>query len=172
LSGNYGFLQWKSQVFTEATNAGASGMTSWRSILTLAHLIGLVLAVGCATAKLRLLLRCRADPAFVPTYVSVARPVTHLIILGLALLTVSGLGWILVGYPVTPLLVVKLILVGAVWVLGPIIDNVVEPKFQRLAPDLSESASPAFMGILRRYLLLETVATGLFYVIVVMWVLA
>jgi hypothetical protein len=146
-------------------------MTSWRSILTLAHLIGLVLAVGSATAKLRLLIKCKADPAFVPTYSAIARPITRLIILGLALLTLSGLGWLLVGYPLTPLLVVKLVLVGAIWVLGPVIDNVVEPKFQRLAPGSSESASPAFLQIMRRYLMLEAVATGLFYVIVVMWVL-
>lgn len=93
-------------------------------------------------------------------------------ILGLALLTLSGLGWLLVGYPVTPLLVVKLVLVGAIWVLGPVIDNVVEPKFLQLAPRPSEPPSPAFIRILGRYLWLETVATGLFYVIVVMWVLA
>jgi len=147
-------------------------MTSWRSILILTHLIGLTLAVGSATAKLRLLLRCRTDHAFVPNYVAVARPITRLIILGLALLTLSGLGWLLVGYPVTPLLVVKLLLVAAIWVLGPVIDNVVEPKFRQLAPAPGESASPAFMRITRRYLMLETVATGLFYVIIAMWVLA
>jgi len=147
-------------------------MISWRSILTLTHLIGLALAVGSATAKLTLLLRCQADHAFVPVYVAVARPITRLIILGLALLTLSGLGWLLVGYPVTPLLVVKLVLVGAIWVLGPIIDNVVEPKFRQLAPTPGESASPAFIRITRRYLTLEAVATGLFYVIVAMWVLS
>ena len=147
-------------------------MTSLRSILTLAHLIGLALAVGSATAKLRLLLRCKADHAFVPNYVAVARPVTRLIILGLALLTLSGLGWLLVGYPVTPLLVVKLALVAAIWVLGPVIDNVVEPKFQQLAPEPSALPSPEFMRIERRYLLLEVLATGLFYVIIVIWVLA
>lgn len=147
-------------------------MASLRSILTLAHLIGLALAVGSASAKLRLLVRCQADHAFVPTYLAVVRPVTRLIILGLALLTLSGLGWLLVGYPVTPLLVVKLVLVGAIWVLGPVIDKVVEPKFQQLAPVPGESASPAFKRIMRRYLLVEAVATGLFYVIVAMWVLA
>jgi hypothetical protein len=147
-------------------------MISWRSILTLLHLTGLALAVGSASAKLRLLVRCKADHAFVSSYLAVARPVTQLIILGLALLTLSGLGWLLVGYPVTPLLVVKLVLVGAIWVLGPVIDNVVEPKFLQLAPRPSEPPSPAFIRILGRYLWLETVATGLFYVIVVMWVLA
>lgn len=148
-------------------------MTTLSSILSLAHLIGLALGVGCATAKLRLLFRCKSDHAFVSTYIAVARPLTRLIILGLGLLTLSGLGWILVvRYPLTPLLVVKLVLVGAIWVLGPVIDNVVEPKFQELAPEPSASPSPEFIRIERRYLLLEVLATGLFYVIIVMWVLA
>lgn len=147
-------------------------MTSLPSLLSLAHLVGLALAVGCATAKLALLVRCKADHAFVPTYMAVARPVTRLIVLGLALLTLSGIGWLLIGYQLTPLLVAKLALVGAIWVLGPIIDNVVEPKFQKLAPGAGEPASPAFIRIQQRYLLLEVLATGMFYVIVVMWVLA
>jgi hypothetical protein len=147
-------------------------MISLPSILTLAHLIGLALAVGAATAKLRLLLRCKADHTFVPNYIGVARPITRLIILGLALLTLSGVGWLLVGYPLTPLLVVKLVLVGVIWVLGPVIDKVVEPDFRQLAPVSGESATPAFTRIMRRYLLVEAVATGLFYVIVAMWVLA
>jgi hypothetical protein len=146
-------------------------MSALPSFLSLAHLIGLALGVGCATAKLTLLVRCKADHAFVPAYVAVARPITRLIILGLALLTLSGVGWLLLGYPLTPLLVVKLVLVGAIWVLGPVIDNVVEPKFRQLAPGAGESASPAFIRIRQQYLLLEVIATGLFYVIVVMWVL-
>jgi hypothetical protein len=146
-------------------------MTSLPTLLSLAHLIGLALGLGCATAKLTLLIRCRADHAFVQTYIAVARRVTRLIILGLALLTLSGVGWLLVGYPLTTLLVVKLVLVGAIWVLGPVIDNVVEPKFQQLAPGPGGSASPAFIRIERHYLLLEVLATGLFYVIVGMWVL-
>jgi hypothetical protein len=147
-------------------------VASLPSLLSVVHLIGLALAVGSASAKLTLLLRCRTDHSFLPTYVAVARPVTRLIILGLALLTLSGIGWLLLGYPLTPLLIVKLALVGVIWVLGPIIDNVVEPKFRELAPGPGESASPAFIRVRQRYLLLEVSATGLFYVIVIMWVLA
>jgi hypothetical protein len=146
-------------------------MSSVLSLLRLAHLIGLALGVGCATAKLTLLVRCKADHAFVPAYIAVARPITRLIILGLVLLTLSGVGWLLNGYPLTPLLAVKLVLVGAIWVLGPVIDNVVEPTFRQLAPGVGESASPAFIRIEQQYLLLEVIATGLFYVVVVMWVL-
>lgn len=146
-------------------------MPSLPSFLSLAHLIGLALGVGSATAKLTLLLRCKADHAFVPTFLAVARPVTRLIILGLALLTLSGIGWLLLGYDFTPLLIAKLVMVVAIWVLGPIIDNVVEPQFQKLAPQPGESATPAFIQIRQRYLFLEVIATGLFYAIIVMWVM-
>jgi hypothetical protein len=144
---------------------------SWSSFLSLAHLIGLALGLGCATAKLTLLARCRADPEFIPTYIAVARPVTRLIILGLALVTLSGIGWLLMGHPLTRILIVKLVMVGAIWVIGPVIDNVVEPKFAGLVPAKGESSSPAFQRIQRQYLWLEATATGLFYVIVIMWVL-
>jgi len=132
----------------------------------------LVLGVGAATAKLTLLLKSRTDHALVPAYVAVARSITRLIILGLALLTLSGIGWLLIGYPFTPLLIVKLVLVTAIWVMGPLIDNVFEPKFRKLAPSVGELASPAFIRAQQHYLLMEVIATGLFYVIVVIWMLA
>ena len=69
----------------------------------------------------------------------------------------------------------KLALVAAIWVLGPVlgpvIDNVVEPKFRKLAEGSGESASPEFTQSLGNYLMLEGVATGLFYVIIAMWAL-
>jgi len=146
-------------------------MPSW-STISLVHLIGLMLAVGAATAKTTLLLRCRADPALLPAYLADSRPITRLIIAGLVLLTLSGVGALFVGYPLTPLLIAKLVLVAIVWTLGPIIDNVAEPKFRKLAPGLGESPSPDFLQAQRRYVLLELSATGLFYVIVLMWKLA
>lgn len=146
-------------------------MPDLHSVLLLAHLLGLAFGLGCATAKWVLLLRCRADPGFIPTYRAAARPLTGLIIVGLTLLTVSGIGWLLTGSRLTPRLAVKLTLVAAIWVLGPVIDNAVEPRFWKLTPAPGESRSPAFLQIQRRYLLMETVATGLFYVIAVMWVL-
>jgi len=146
-------------------------MPSLPSLLSLAHLIGLALGVGCATAKLTLLLKCRADYAFLPTFIAASKPITQLIILGLGLLTLSGAGWLLLGYQFTPLLIVKLSFVGVLWVLGPIIDNVIEPKFRMLAPKPGEPASPAFIRMQRRYLLIEVVATGLLYLIIVIWML-
>lgn len=146
-------------------------MISVPSLLSLTHLLGLVLGVGAATAKLVLLLKCAADHTFVPAYIMVVRPVTKLIVLGLILLTLSGIGWLLVGYSFTPQLIVKLVLVGVVWVLGPVIDNVFEPKFIKLAPASGESPSSAFVVARKQYLILEIVADALFYFIIVMWVL-
>ena len=97
--------------------------------------------------------------------------VTRQIILGLVVMTTSGIAFLILGYPITPRLVVKLILVGAIWIMGPIIDNVVEPRFQKLVPALGEPPSPAFGRIQKQYLALELAATGLFYVILVIWVL-
>jgi hypothetical protein len=142
---------------------------SLSSLLTLTHLIGLAWGVGAATVKVVLLLKCNADYAFVPVYIKVARPITRQIILGLVLLTLSGIGWLLLGYPFSSLLVVKVILVGAIWVLGPVIDNVVEPKFMKLAPALGEPASAAFIRAQKQYLTLEIIATLLFYFIIVIW---
>lgn len=144
-------------------------MISLWSLFSVIHVIGLALGVGSATVKLVLLLKCNADYAFVPVYLKVARPITRLIILGIVLLTLSGIAWLLLGYQFTSLLVVKVILVGAIWVLGPVIDNVVEPKFQKLAPALGEPASAAFIRIQKQYLTLEIIATLLFYVIIVIW---
>lgn len=147
-------------------------MISLSSLLMLAHLVGLALGVGAATAKLVLLLRCRADTAFVPVYARVARYLTRQIILGMILLTLSGIGWVLLGYPLMPRLIVKLVLVAAIWAMGPIIDNVAEPRFQKLAPASGEPVSPAFARARKQYLALEATATLLFYIIIVFWVLA
>jgi len=142
------------------------------SLLTVTHLLGLALAVGAATVKVALLLRCRRDSAFLPVYLAVVRIITRFIILGMILLTLSGVGWLLIGYGFTPLLIVKLVLVGAVWVLGPVIDNVAEPAFRNLAPAAGQTASAAFLQARARYLALEVTATALFYVIIVIWLLA
>lgn len=145
-------------------------MVSMWTVLLLAHLVGLALGMGAASVKLTLLLRSRADPGFVPTYLAIARPVTRLIILGLILLTLSGIGWLILGYPFTAVLIAKLVLVGVLWVLGPMIDNVVEPRFVSSAPVGAEPPSPDFLSAQKRYLAFELAATGTFYLVVVMWV--
>jgi len=145
-------------------------MIPWSSLVFVTHLIGLALAVGSATVKLVLLLRCRADPAFARTFLEVSKPITRVIVAGMILLAMSGAGWLFLGYGMTPLLIVKLLLFSAIWVIGPVIDGFAEPPFQKLAPGPGEPATPAFVSALRRYLAWEVMATSLFYVIVVMWV--
>jgi len=142
------------------------------ALLTVVHLVGLALAAGSATVKLTLLLGCGADGDRLAIFFKVARPVTRLIILGMVLLTLSGVGWLLVAYDFTWLLGVKLALFGAVWVLGPVIDNVAEPKFRRLAPAAGEPASPEFIRARQQYVALEVTATLFFYAIIVLWVMA
>lgn len=143
-------------------------MNTW-PLLSIVHLVGLVLAAGAATVKLTLLVRSNADRALVPAYLAVARPTTRLIIVGMILLTLSGVAWVvLFGFPLTLLLIAKLVLVAAIWVLGPVIDNLIEPRFRALA---AEPATPAFQGARMQYLAWEFVATSLFYVIIVMWAL-
>lgn len=146
-------------------------MISLPSLLTFVHLVGLSLAVGAATVKLVLLLKCRSNSELVQVFIKVVKPITQLIITGLILLTLSGIGWLLVGYSFTTLLVYKIILVVAIWILGPVIDNVIEPKFIKLAPASGQQITPEFSAALNKYLGMELIATGFFYVIIIIWVL-
>lgn len=145
-------------------------MPSISTLLLLTHLVGLSLAVGAATTKLGLLLKSRGDVAFAQVYVRISRIVTRFIITGIAMLTLSGIGWLLAGYPLTEKLIIKLVLVAAVWAMGPYIDNVIEPKFNKHLADATGAATEAFLSVQKRYLAVEMTATGLFYAIVIVWV--
>jgi Na+-transporting methylmalonyl-CoA/oxaloacetate decarboxylase gamma subunit len=135
------------------------------------HLIGLSLGVGAATVKLMLLLKAKSDPEFVGTYLKVNRPITRILIIGLILLTLSGIIWIFQGVAFTTIFIIKLILVLAIWIMGPIIDNVVEPKYKKLAPVDGNQISPEFIRIQRKLLIIETIATLDFYIIIILGVL-
>jgi hypothetical protein len=138
-------------------------------LLTVAHLAGLALGVGAATVKLFLLLKCRKEPAFLKVYLQVAKTITRQIIAGMILLTLSGIGFLMVGFPFTSRLAVKVVVVAALWALGPIIDNVLEPKFRTLAPEAGVPASLEFIKAQGRYVATEILATSLFYLIIVIW---
>lgn len=145
---------------------------SWmQPFLMLMHLIGLAWAIGAASVKLALLIRCRRDRSFIQVYLTVVGSVTRQLVAGLILLTLSGIAWLFAGLPLTWILIVKLVLVAAVWVMGPVIDKVAEPRFRRLAPTAGHTVSPEFVRAERVYLTLEAVATGMFYLIVGVWVL-
>lgn len=137
--------------------------------ILLVHLVGLALALGAAAVKVTLLLACRGDARRTGAYLLVGPVITRFIVLGLGLLTASGIAWLLLGRPVTPLLAAKLGLVAVLWVLGPIIDRRVEPAFTRLAP--AGEGSPGLSRARRRYVALELLATGLVGVITVLGVL-
>jgi len=145
-------------------------MNSLSFLLPVVHLIGLGLAVGAASVKVVLLLKCKSDSAMIPVYLKVVRPITQVLITGIILLTLSGIVWLIDGYPFSTELIVKLFLVALVWILGPIIDNVVEPKFKQFAPSSDQPASPEFSAIMKKYLALEILATAIFYVIIIYWV--
>lgn len=140
-------------------------------IIMLVHVIGLVLAAGSATIKILLLFKCNADYKFFPVYFRVAPLITRLIITGMILLTLSGITWIVIGYSLEPLLIIKIILVAFIWILGPIIDNVAEPKLKKsvLAPEQTPTAYVA--RIQKHHLMLEIAATALMYAAVITGVL-
>ncbi len=142
------------------------------SFLRLVHLTGLVLAVGAATAKVALLLRSRADERLRQAYLDVIKTLTRQIVAGLALLTVSGIGWIVLGYPLSRVLIVKIILVASIWVAGPVIDKILEPRFRRLAPAPGQAESAEFRAARTRYVVVEITATALFFAIIVLWTVA
>jgi hypothetical protein len=142
------------------------------SLFTIIHLIGLSIAVGAATLKVILLLKCKSDYSFVPIYIKVAKPTTAIIITGMMLLTLSGIGWLVYGYPIGTELIIKLVLVVSILIMGPIIDKVVEPKFRKLAPSAGQTATKEFVSASNKFITFEITATSMFYAIIIIWVLA
>ena len=140
-------------------------------LLVLTHLLGLALGVGCATVKLLLVLRSHSNYEFFHIYFKVSKLITKLIVVGIIFLTFSGIAWLIMGYPFTMLLIIKLILVGLIWALGPIIDNVIEPKLEKLVALPGQTFSPAFVRIHKQHLALEIVETVLMYLITIIGVL-
>ena len=137
----------------------------------LVHIVGLALGVGSATVKITLLLKCRGDSAYVPAYLQVVGWITRLLVLGLILATASGIVLLWRVYPFTPLMITKLVLVGLLWAIGPVIDKVAEPGFRQLAPAPGETVTPEFKQALKKYLAVEMTGGILFYAVVVLGVM-
>lgn len=139
-------------------------MINFSVILAFIHLLGLSLAAGSATVKILLLLRCNKNHGFFPVYFQVTKLVTKLIIAGMILLTLSGIAWIIRGYAFEPLLIFKLVVVAGIWIIGPVIDNVAEPKLKKYYPLPDHGSSPEFIRAQKQHLSLEIVATIMMYV--------
>ena len=146
-------------------------MIYWPTFLVIIHVIGLALGVGAATVKLVFLYKSRSHTELIPVFFNVSRIVTPLIILGMILLTLSGIIWIIIGYSITTALGIKLGLVLALWMLGPYMDKVVEPKFYKLATTPAMKGSAELMQVQKQYLTMEVTATLIYYVIIVYWLL-
>ena len=146
-------------------------MYYFNELVMLLHLVGLSLGLGAATVKTIFLVKSRSDIEFLPVYLKITKPVTKLIILGTIVLTVTGIYWLISGYPFTPVLIVKIALVILMWILGPVIDNAVEPKLVRLAPQPGESPADGFLKVRKQHFALEIMATTLMYAITVVGVL-
>jgi len=145
-------------------------MISFYTFIFFVHIIGLVMGVGAATVKLVLLIKSKYDYSVVPFYLKVAKPITQLIITGMVLLTISGIGFIIEGYPLTTQLIIKLIFVALLWIIGPIIDNAIEPKFIKSAPAIGHHPTQEFIEVHKKYLNLEILATLIFYIVIGVWI--
>jgi hypothetical protein len=145
-------------------------MISFYTFIFFVHIIGLVIGVGAATVKLVLLIKSKYDYTIVPFYLKVSKPITQLIIFGMVLLTISGIGFIIEGYPLTTQLTIKLIFVALLWIIGPIIDNAIEPKFIKSAPEIGHQPTQEFIEVQKKHLILEVFATAFFYIVIGVWI--
>lgn len=146
-------------------------MASLYTVILIVHLVGLSLGVGSATVKNILLLKCNSNYEFITTYGQVVRTLTKTIIAGLILLTVTGISWFFLGYTLHTYIIIKMVLVLSIWVLGPIIDNIYEPRFFKAAPVEGASPTRNFIRAKNQYMTVDFLATAIFYVIIIMWVL-
>jgi len=146
-------------------------MSTLAMILTLAYLIGLALGLGSATVKIVLLMKCHKNHNFFPHFFRVSKPITKLLVTGIILLILSGAGWLIYGYPISTLMVVKIILVGLVFISGSLIDYFIEPRLAKAVLSAVAEPSSSFAKIQQQHLALEILATLAMYAITVMGVL-
>ena len=139
--------------------------------LLLVHLIGVALALGAATIKLNLVYKGSIHPELFSSYFRLVKPITRLLILGMILLTLSGIGFIIIGTSLSTLLIIKMVLVLFMWILGPVIDNVFEPRLHKLVMDQANVMSASFVHAQKQYLLIEIFATAIIYVITIIGVI-
>ena len=140
-------------------------------LLILLHLLGLGFAVGAATLKLLFIYRCKKNPDFIPVFLKVLKPITGILLSGLILLTVTGIVWVIMSYSFTSLLIVKVVLVTLIWLIGPIIDKVVEPKFVRQGLAYSEESKSEFKKQWTNYFFIELIADLIIAAVIVLGIM-
>lgn len=145
-------------------------MDLWQ-ILNLVHIIGIAFGVGGASVKITLFMKSYRNNDFTPTYVIATRPIAPIIPIGMVLLTVSGIGFALLGYPETQSLLLKHVLVVVLWVVGILIDKVYEPKFITLSPKTNETPTSEFLQVQKQLLALEVIGTISFYAITIIGII-
>jgi hypothetical protein len=140
---------------------GLLGSTS-KALFIFIHIIGLALGLGGVTVNVALMVKARFDKELASIIPKVSRIIGPLIFLGLVLLTISGIGFVHLGYPLTRTLTVKLDLVVVLWVEGLLI-SYLGSKIGRLAPKLGEPPSPKFLSTRRKMQALAVVGVVLWY---------
>jgi hypothetical protein len=148
---------------------GLIGNTS-KSLFIFIHIVGLAFGLGGVTVNFALMIKARFDKELASIMSKVSKTIGPLIFLGLVLLTISGIGFVRLGYPLTRTLIVKLHLVAVLWMEGLLI-SYISLKLGRLAPKLGEPPSLKFLSTRRKMQALAAVGLVLWYTITALGVL-
>jgi len=135
---------------------------SSRTIFVFIHVVGLAFGLGGVTANVVLMIKARFDKELASIMSKVSKTIGPLIFLGLVLLTLSGIGFVRLGYPLTRTLIVKLHLVAVLWVESLLI-SYLSSKLGRLAPKLGKPPSLKFLSTRRKMQALVAVGVVLWY---------
>ena len=141
-----------------------------RTLFILVHTFGLAFGLGGVTINVALMIKARFDKELASVMSKVSKIIGPLIFLGLVLLTISGIGFMRLGYLLTRTLAVKHILIVALWIEGPLIFYFTS-KLEKLSPKLSEPPSPKFLSTRRKMQALAAVGLVLWYTITFLAVL-
>ncbi|MHA2301641.1 MAG: hypothetical protein ACXACD_11870 [Candidatus Thorarchaeota archaeon] len=123
------------------------------------------------TANFALMLKSRSDKEFGPIFMKASEPIAKIISLGLILVTLSGVGFYAIGYPETQLLLIKHVLVVALWINGFIMMFYLQPKLKGLAPRPDKPPTPEFFLVQKQMQTLGIIGIVLWYAITVQGVL-
>jgi len=133
-----------------------------RTLFILIHTVGLAFGLGGVTINVVLTIKARFDKELASTIIKILKTIGPLIFLGLLLLTISGIGFMRLGYPLTRTLAVKHILVVALWVESPLIFYLTS-KLAKLAPKQGEPPSHKFLSTKMKMQALVAVGVFLWY---------